>query len=167
MIIDVPGGLSALGIAGLSLGAGTAGYLLSPSDQEGSSTLSLSNAPQIEHNVSQDNIRDACREFSNIVGQEHVSTEANDLLAHSGSDYQSYAWTEETATPGAVVVYPASTAEVSEVVKICHRRRIPITPYSGGTSIEGNYVPHMGGICVSLSIDISTVFWRSLPSIMY
>lgn len=72
-------------------------------------------------------------------------------MIHSGSDYQSYAWTQETASPGAAVVYPASTEEVSKVVKVCHRRKIPITPYSGGTSIEGHYIPHKGGICIDFS----------------
>lgn len=33
-------------------------------------------------------------------------------------------------------------------MKICSRRRLPVTPYSGGTSIEGQYIPHFQGICV-------------------
>lgn len=108
----------------------------------------MSNTPKVRHDLSPGNINGACKEFANIVGSEHVSTTAEDLLGHSGSDFQSYAWTEETAEPGQVVVYPATTEEVSDVVKVCHRRRIPITPYSGGTSIEGQYIPHMGGVCV-------------------
>lgn len=47
-----------------------------------------------------------------------------------------------------MVVRPATTEEVSEIMKICHRRRIPVTPYSGGTSLEGHYAPTRGGICV-------------------
>jgi D-lactate dehydrogenase (cytochrome) len=140
-----------LSIAGAGVGIGTASYLFSKGSDSRRSTLPLSDAPKIEHDISTQNIQGACKEFANIVGLENVSTDAHDLLSHSGSDYQSYAWTEATATPGAVVVYPSTTEEVSDIVKVCHRRRIPITPYSGGTSIEGNYIPHMGGICVDFT----------------
>ncbi|OQU98286.1 FAD linked oxidase, domain-containing protein [Cladophialophora immunda] len=142
----------ALGLAGAGIGAGTAGYLFSRwTDESSSSTQSLTDGPRIQHDLSSTNIREACKEFSSIVGAENVSTVAADLLSHSGSDYQSYAWTEETATPGQVVVYPATTEEVAEIVKVCHRRRIPVTPYSGGTSIEGQYIPTMGGVCIDFT----------------
>lgn len=113
--------------------------------------MTLENTPKIQHDLSPRNIQEACKEFSGIVGAENVSTDKQDLLSHSGSDYQSYAWTEETATLGQVVIYPATTEEVSEVVKVCHRRRIPVTAFSGGTSIEGHYIPTLGGICVDFT----------------
>lgn len=36
-------------------------------------------------------------------------------------------------------------------MKICHRRKIPVTGYSGGTSLEGHYAPTRGGICIDFS----------------
>jgi len=33
-------------------------------------------------------------------------------------------------------------------MKICHERRIQITAYSGGTSLEGHFSPTRGGICI-------------------
>ena len=33
-------------------------------------------------------------------------------------------------------------------MKICHSRRIPVTGYSGGTSLEGHFSATKGGICV-------------------
>lgn len=33
-------------------------------------------------------------------------------------------------------------------MKVCHERRIPITAYSGGTSLEGHFSPTRGGICI-------------------
>lgn len=38
-----------------------------------------------------------------------------------------------------VVVHPESTEDVAKIVKIAIKYRIPITPYSGGTSLEGNF----------------------------
>ncbi|KAF5601767.1 d-lactate dehydrogenase (cytochrome) [Fusarium pseudocircinatum] len=101
-----------------------------------------------EHDLSASNIQGACKEFAAILGPENVSTERTDLVTHSGSDYQSYAWTEESAILSQVILYPETTEEVSELMKVCFRRRLPVTPYSGGTSIEGQYIPHLQGICV-------------------
>ena len=46
---------------------------------------------------------------------------------------------DATAHPPSVVVYPESTEDVVKVVKIANRYKMPITPYSGGTSLEGNF----------------------------
>lgn len=36
-----------------------------------------------------------------------------------------------------ILVFPGSTEEVSAIVKIAGRHRVPIIPYGGGTSLEG------------------------------
>lgn len=33
-------------------------------------------------------------------------------------------------------------------MKVCHQRLIPVTPYSGGTSLEGHFAPTRGGVCI-------------------
>ena len=38
-----------------------------------------------------------------------------------------------------VVVHPRSTEDVAKVVKIAVKYKMPITPYSGGSSLEGNF----------------------------
>ena len=45
-------------------------------------------------------------------------------------------------------MFPSTTEQVSKIVKICHERRIPITAYSGGTSLEGHFSATRGGICI-------------------
>ena len=82
----------------------------------------------------------------NIVGEEHVSTDKAALKSHSGSDWSSYN-TKDNEHPF-LIVYPVSTEEVSKIVKVCHERRIPLTGYSGGTSLEGHFSATRGGICV-------------------
>ena len=84
-----------------------------------------------------------------IVGKEHVSTEEGDLQSHSGSDWSSYA-TKDSERPF-MVVLPSTTEEVSEIMKVCHTRKIPVTGYSGGTSLEGHFSATRGGICVDFS----------------
>jgi D-lactate dehydrogenase (cytochrome) len=48
------------------------------------------------------------------------------------------------------VVFPDSTKEVSEIVQICARHRTPVIAYGTGTSLEGNVIPHHGGVVVDL-----------------
>ncbi|KAL5353896.1 D-lactate ferricytochrome c oxidoreductase [Pseudogymnoascus australis] len=140
--------VSSLGLTGLG-----AGYVFSESQQlqNSTSTTTIENAKTIHHNVSPSNIRDACAEFAEIVDENQISNLNEILIQHSGSDYLSHPWDDKTAELGHVVIYPQTTEEVSEIAKICHRRRIPITPYSGGTSIEGQYMPTRGGVCVDFS----------------
>ena len=38
-----------------------------------------------------------------------------------------------------VVVHPKSTEDVAKIVKIAVKYKMPITPYSGGSSLEGNF----------------------------
>lgn len=48
------------------------------------------------------------------------------------------------------VAFPHSTEEVSEIVQICARHRIPVVAYGTGTSLEGAVIPEMGGVVVDL-----------------
>ena len=48
------------------------------------------------------------------------------------------------------VVFPQSTEEVVEIVQICAAHRTPVVAYGTGTSLEGNVIPHLGGVVVDL-----------------
>ncbi|MGH1465917.1 MAG: FAD-binding oxidoreductase [Cognatishimia sp.] len=49
------------------------------------------------------------------------------------------------------VVFPTTTREVSEIVKICCAHKCPIVPFGVGTSLEGHVVPIKGGISMDFS----------------
>lgn len=84
-----------------------------------------------------------------ILGEEHVSEEQGDRQSHSGSDWSSYT-TKDSERP-ALVVYPSTTEEVSSIMKICHQKKIPVTGYSGGTSLEGHFSATRGGVCIDFA----------------
>ncbi|OBT54090.1 hypothetical protein VE04_06255 [Pseudogymnoascus sp. 24MN13] len=88
-------------------------------------------------------------ELRHLLGEENVSTSKADRDGHSSSEWSSCDFNGDE-TP-AFVVYPGSTEEVAGVMKICHTRRIPVTAYSGGTSLEGHFVPTRGGLCIDFN----------------
>ncbi|KAH8817485.1 D-lactate dehydrogenase [Xylogone sp. PMI_703] len=112
------------------------------------STLPLTQAKKPQHDISTSNLQAAAKDVASVVGDENISTEENELLSHSNSSWSSY--TKESLKPF-LIVFPSSTEEVSAIMKICHRRKIPVTGYSGGTSVEGHYTPTRGGICIDFA----------------
>lgn len=82
--------------------------------------------------------------LSEIVGAEQLSVAQADLDQHA-RDQGFYA-----AHPAEVVVWPSSTAQVSQVLALANERRIPVTAWGAGTSIEANPIPIHGGIVLSL-----------------
>ncbi len=53
--------------------------------------------------------------------------------------------------PPDMVVFPATTNEVSAVVRICADLAVPMIPYGVGTSLEGQVMAPSGGVCIDLS----------------
>lgn len=49
------------------------------------------------------------------------------------------------------VAFPETTREVSEIVKVCARHKMPITPRGAGTGYTGASVPVRGGLVVALA----------------
>ena len=49
------------------------------------------------------------------------------------------------------VIWPLSTAEISDIVKYANTHRIPITGWGSGSSLEGNPIPVRHGIVLDFS----------------
>jgi D-lactate dehydrogenase (cytochrome) len=133
--------------------AGTTGYkwgsMLHPNTTSSSSTLPLSLSHPPTHRTDESNLQAAWSDLVAIVGGDNVSTTASDLESHSGSS-----WSTHPTLPGDqpfMIVKPFTTEEVSKIMKVCHERRIPVTPYSGGTSLEGHFAATRGGVCIDFS----------------
>ena len=117
-----------------------------PKELPRTSTTSLSDSRPPIHDARETVLQAAWVDFALIVGIENVSEDKDDLIGHSGSDWSTYqAKPDEKPL---MVVYPATTEEVSEIMKVCHWRKIPVTAVCGGTSLEGHFAPTRRGICI-------------------
>ncbi|MGB0495108.1 MAG: FAD-binding oxidoreductase [Kangiellaceae bacterium] len=54
--------------------------------------------------------------------------------------------------PPDAVIYPKSTEQVSEIIKICAQNKTPVIPYGVGSSLEQHVVAPRGGVCIDLSL---------------
>ncbi|KAH3670663.1 hypothetical protein OGAPHI_001178 [Ogataea philodendri] len=91
----------------------------------------------------------AIDELTVLLGPSKITNTKISLDDHSDTF-----WSTHHAEPDqrpVAVVYPESTEEVSEIMKICHKNKVPVVPFSGGTSLEGQFIPTRRGICLDLS----------------
>jgi D-lactate dehydrogenase (cytochrome) len=54
------------------------------------------------------------------------------------------------SVPPDAVAFARSTDEVSAIVKICSRHKVPVVPYGAGTSLEGQVAALHGGVSIDL-----------------
>lgn len=79
------------------------------------------------------------KEFRNIVGNKHVLTEPEDLVAYS------YDGTFAERRPD-VVVRPDSTEQVSQVMQVAWREEIPVVPRGMASGLAAASIPMSGGM---------------------
>lgn len=88
---------------------------------------------------------DLCATLAELIGGQYVLTDDSDLRYFSTDVYSS------GQLPTAVV-QPADAQDISEIVKLCAARRIPIVPRGGGASYTDGYLQvKAGGITVDTS----------------
>ena len=65
---------------------------------------------------------------------DRISTDPDDLEAHGISS-----WSYHEERRPTVVVWAETTEEIQEIMLIARQYKVPITPYSGATSLEGHF----------------------------
>ena len=76
----------------------------------------------------------------------------NGRFSTSESTRANYARGEDTYDPvlSKAVVFPETNEEVSKILSLCNKHKIPVVPFGTGTSLEGNVVGNDKGITISL-----------------
>ena len=84
-------------------------------------------------------------DLRSAVGAEHVLVDA-DLTRSYEND-----WTGRFSGRAGCVVRPSSTAEVSEVLRICNAAGVPVVVQGGNTGLVGGGIPAGGEVLLSLT----------------
>ncbi len=87
--------------------------------------------------------------LAQIVGPEHVLTSLTARInrARTPAMFPVHRWEEHVPQ---VVVLPATAEEVSQIVQLANRERIPVVPRAGGTGLVDGAVPLHHGILVDI-----------------
>jgi glycolate oxidase len=83
------------------------------------------------------------RNLKKIVGEEDFVTDPLHLRAYS------YDATRERYKPEGVI-FPANEEEVSQILKYCNSRKIPVVPRGAGSGFTGGALPASGGIVLAV-----------------
>ncbi|SCO57609.1 probable D-lactate dehydrogenase (cytochrome) [Fusarium fujikuroi] len=121
------------------------------------------------HYASRAEMELAVEEIRKALGEDAVSIEDEILHSHGYSDWS----TINIERLPVAVAFPKTTEEVAAIAKICHKRRVPMIPYSGGSSVEGHFSAPFGGVSVDFvnmnqilemhSDDLNLVVQPSVP----
>lgn len=80
------------------------------------------------------------QELADIVGPEYIKVDEQSRVAHS------YDATPMLQSLPDAVVYPENTQQVSQIMKVLSRHRIPVVSRGSGTNLAGGTVPVEGGV---------------------
>jgi glycolate oxidase len=81
--------------------------------------------------------------FKKIVGEQYVFADEESLATYAHDE------TENLHYPPEVVIKPRTAEEISAILKICNREKIPVTPRGAGTGLSGGALAHLGGVLLS------------------
>src|SRR5213083_2610459 len=81
--------------------------------------------------------------FKKIVGDNFVLVDEESLHHYSHDETEDLHYLPE------VVIKPRTAEEISAILKICNKEKIPVTPRGAGTGLSGGALPHLGGVLLS------------------
>ncbi len=82
--------------------------------------------------------------FCEILGDDRVSTDASILQKHASDE------TEDLVYPPEVVLFVATTEEISKVLAYCNEHHFPVTVRGGGTGLSGGALAIYGGVVLNM-----------------
>lgn len=116
------------------------------------STLSLQDLQSPQY-CNDEDFKQAIEEIKQVFNEPDLTLLVDNTQAtldnHSDTYFNSHHATVDQRPK--YVVFPRSTEEVSQIMKICHKYKIPVVPTSGRSSLEGHFIPTRGGICIDIS----------------
>lgn len=96
-----------------------------------------------------------CRFFIELLTEKYVLTDSENLQRCASDHTEDFVYLPE------VVLQPATTADVSAIMRYCHTQHIAVTPRGAGTGLSGGALPVYGGVVLDMKrfnqiLDIDT-----------
>ncbi|HIK13974.1 MAG TPA: glycolate oxidase subunit GlcD [Leptolyngbyaceae cyanobacterium M33_DOE_097] len=98
-----------------------------------------------EKNATQRNWQPIIQEFITVLGEKGVVRRKEELLVYECDGLTSY------RNRPALVVFPRSTEEVSQAIKICARHQLPFVARGSGTGLSGGALPEDDSVLIVTS----------------
>ncbi|KAL4892918.1 hypothetical protein BDV59DRAFT_193444 [Aspergillus ambiguus] len=127
-------------VSALAAGAGYAGAVIAQKPQG-------KDLKKPQYGTMQD-FEKAIAEVRAKLGDDAVTTEEDELQRHGFSEWSSL---NADRLPVAIA-YPTTTADVVEIAKICNKYKMPMVPFSGGSSLEANFSAAYGGMTIDFAL---------------
>ncbi|MDW7739093.1 MAG: FAD-binding oxidoreductase [Bacillota bacterium] len=106
-----------------------------------------------EDMVSQSAIEKFTKEAAALIGEENVSVNRADLIS-TCRDYWpvNSIWMLNGEFPALpqVIIWPGNTDDVSKILSLANREKIPVTPYGEGSGALGGVIPLYGGAVLDM-----------------
>src|SRR5882757_4664850 len=83
-------------------------------------------------------------QFKSIIGEQYILVDKDSLNHYAHDETENLHYLPE------IVLKPRTAVEISAVMKICNRYRIPVTPRGAGTGLSGGALPQLGGVLISM-----------------
>ncbi|MGB9696957.1 MAG: FAD-binding oxidoreductase [Ignavibacteria bacterium] len=83
------------------------------------------------------------QKLESLIGRDYVLTESFELEKYSSDETENLSFLPD------IVVKPGSVNEISYVLELANKYKIPVTPRGGGTGLSGGALPTEGGIVLS------------------
>ena len=84
------------------------------------------------------------QQFKSIVGEKYALLDKESLENYSHDETEDLKYFPE------VILKPRTPQEISEILKICNKEKIPLTPRGAGTGLSGGALPVHGGVILSM-----------------
>ena len=88
-----------------------------------------------------------------IVGENNISTNEVDILAYSkDSTLLGFNWTLQEKIAGLpdFITWPENEKQISEILKLANKEKIPIIPFGEGSGVVGGAIAIYGGIIIDM-----------------
>lgn len=83
-------------------------------------------------------------EISDIVGSGNIYKSSEELEPYSHDETEDLIYFPE------LVVKPSNAEQISQLMKLCNKHRIPVTPRGAGTGLSGGALAVYGGLMISM-----------------